>query len=39
MAFKMFDKDGNGYITPDELKEVLGSKKYLAIDRFVMDGE
>mmetsp|Transcript_40526 Transcript_40526/g.35961 ORF Transcript_40526/g.35961 Transcript_40526/m.35961 type:complete len:149 (+) Transcript_40526:87-533(+) len=25
MAFKMFDKDGNGFITPQELKEVLGS--------------
>jgi calcium-dependent protein kinase len=28
MAFKMFDKDGNGKISPQELKEALGSKKY-----------
>jgi Ca2+-binding protein (EF-Hand superfamily) len=25
MAFKLFDKDGNGKITAQELKEVLGS--------------
>jgi len=24
-AFKMFDKDGNGRITPDEIKSVLGN--------------
>lgn len=27
-AFKMFDKDRNGKITADELKDILGSNKY-----------
>lgn len=27
-AFKMFDKDGNGKISAQELKDILGSKSF-----------
>eukprot|EP00330_Aristerostoma_sp_ATCC50986_P000951 CAMPEP_0114579374 /NCGR_PEP_ID=MMETSP0125-20121206/3759_1 /TAXON_ID=485358 ORGANISM="Aristerostoma sp., Strain ATCC 50986" /NCGR_SAMPLE_ID=MMETSP0125 /ASSEMBLY_ACC=CAM_ASM_000245 /LENGTH=105 /DNA_ID=CAMNT_0001770071 /DNA_START=1045 /DNA_END=1362 /DNA_ORIENTATION=- len=30
LAFKMFDKDGNGKISPDELKQVLGNNQVYA---------
>jgi len=31
-AFKMFDKDGSGFISADEIKEILGFGKTLAED-------
>jgi len=34
-AFKMFDKDGNGYLTADELQEIFNPGNQKAIDENV----